>query len=144
MFIIFFFFSKSSLKMTQILVSKYSIFMSIAIPTLKRQQKICNHSSSSVANCSVYLLVKGNKFYKQFFYICNFIRLKFYLLVKENKFYKQFLFWVPMNIQKDWKSKLESAYSFILTYSKIYSVEQPIPLSNILQPQVYGFLSEII
>ena len=30
-----------------------------------------------------------------------------------------FLFWVPMNIQKDWKAKLESAYSFMLKYSKI-------------------------
>jgi hypothetical protein len=25
---------------------------------------------------------------------------------------------VPMNIQKDWKAKLESAYSFMLKYSK--------------------------
>ena len=30
-----------------------------------------------------------------------------------------FLFWVPMNIQKDWKAKLESAYSFMLKYSEI-------------------------
>ena len=30
-----------------------------------------------------------------------------------------FLFWVPMNIYKDWKAKLESAYSFMLKYSKI-------------------------
>ena len=29
-------------------------------------------------------------------------------------FEKLFLFWVPMNIQKDWKAKLESAYSFML------------------------------
>ena len=28
-------------------------------------------------------------------------------------FKKFFLFWVPMNIQKDWKSKLESAYSYV-------------------------------
>ena len=34
-------------------------------------------------------------------------------------FEKFFLFWVPMNFQKDWKSKLESAYSFMLKYSKI-------------------------
>ena len=34
-------------------------------------------------------------------------------------FEKFFLFWVPMNIQWDWKSKLESAYSFMLKYSKI-------------------------
>ena len=34
-------------------------------------------------------------------------------------FEKFFLFWVPMNIQKDWKAKLESAYSFMLKYSKI-------------------------
>ena len=26
---------------------------------------------------------------------------------------------VPINIQKDWKAKLESAYSFMLKYSKI-------------------------
>ena len=26
---------------------------------------------------------------------------------------------MPMNIQKDWKAKLESAYSFMLKYSKI-------------------------
>ena len=32
---------------------------------------------------------------------------------------KLFLFQVPMNIQKDWKAKLESAYSFMLKYSKI-------------------------
>ena len=32
---------------------------------------------------------------------------------------KFFLFQVPMNIQKDWKAKLESAYSFMLKYSKI-------------------------
>ena len=32
---------------------------------------------------------------------------------------KIFLPWVPMNIQKDWKAKLESAYSFMLKYSKI-------------------------
>ena len=34
-------------------------------------------------------------------------------------FEKLFLFWVPMNIQKDRKAKLESAYSFMLKYSKI-------------------------
>ena len=34
-------------------------------------------------------------------------------------FEKSFLFWVRMNIQKDWKAKLESAYSFMLKYSKI-------------------------
>ena len=32
---------------------------------------------------------------------------------------KFFLFCVPMNIQKDWKAKLESAYSYMLKYSKI-------------------------
>jgi hypothetical protein len=26
---------------------------------------------------------------------------------------------VPINIKKDWKAKLESAYSFMLKYSKI-------------------------
>ena len=34
-------------------------------------------------------------------------------------FEKFFLFWVPMNILKDWKAKLESAYPFMLKYSKI-------------------------
>ena len=34
-------------------------------------------------------------------------------------FEKFFLFWVPMNIQKDWEAKLESAYFFMLKYSKI-------------------------
>ena len=34
-------------------------------------------------------------------------------------FEKLFLFWVPMNILKDWTAKLESAYSFMLKYSKI-------------------------
>ena len=34
-------------------------------------------------------------------------------------FEKFFLFWVPMNIQKDRNVKLESAYSFMLKYSKI-------------------------
>ena len=34
-------------------------------------------------------------------------------------FEKFFLFWVPMNILKDWKAKLESSYSFMLKYSKI-------------------------
>ena len=29
------------------------------------------------------------------------------------------MFWVPMNIYKDWKAKLESAYSSMLKYSKI-------------------------
>ena len=32
---------------------------------------------------------------------------------------KFFSFQVPMNIQKDWKAKLESAYSFMLKYYKI-------------------------
>ena len=32
---------------------------------------------------------------------------------------KLFLSWVPINVQKDWKAKLESAYSFMLKYSKI-------------------------
>ena len=32
---------------------------------------------------------------------------------------KLFLSWVPMNILKDWKAKLESGYSFMLNYSKI-------------------------
>ena len=32
---------------------------------------------------------------------------------------KLFFSWVPMNKQKDWKAKLESAYSFMLKYSKI-------------------------
>ena len=32
---------------------------------------------------------------------------------------KFFLFQVPMNIQKDWKAKLESAHSFMLKYSEI-------------------------
>ena len=31
----------------------------------------------------------------------------------------QFLFWVPINISKDWKAKLESNYSFMLEYSKM-------------------------
>ena len=35
------------------------------------------------------------------------------------EFEKFLLFWVPMNIQKDWKAKLESAYSLMLKYSKI-------------------------
>ena len=30
-----------------------------------------------------------------------------------------FLFQGPMNIKKDWKAKLKSAYSFMLKYSKI-------------------------
>jgi len=34
-------------------------------------------------------------------------------------FEKLSLFWVPMNTQKDWKAKLESAYSYMLKYSKI-------------------------
>ena len=34
-------------------------------------------------------------------------------------FKKFFLFWVPMNIKKDRKAKLESAYSFMLKCSKI-------------------------
>ena len=34
-------------------------------------------------------------------------------------FEKFFLFWVPMNIQKDWMARLESAYSFMLEYYKI-------------------------
>ena len=32
---------------------------------------------------------------------------------------KMFLSWLPMSGQKDWKAKLESAYSFMLRYSKI-------------------------
>ena len=32
---------------------------------------------------------------------------------------KIFLSWVPINIKKDWKAKLESTYSFMLKYSKI-------------------------
>ena len=34
-------------------------------------------------------------------------------------FEKFFLFWVSMNIQKDWKANLKSAYSFMLKYSEI-------------------------
>ena len=34
-------------------------------------------------------------------------------------FEKLFLLWVPMNIQKDWKAKLERGYSVMLKYSKI-------------------------
>ena len=34
-------------------------------------------------------------------------------------FEKIFLFWVPMNQNEDWKAKLESAYFFMLKYSKI-------------------------
>ena len=34
-------------------------------------------------------------------------------------FEKFFLSWVPMNIKKDWKAKLESAYAFMLKYPKI-------------------------
>ena len=34
-------------------------------------------------------------------------------------FEKFFSFWVRMNTYKDWKLKLESAYSFMLKYSKI-------------------------
>ena len=34
-------------------------------------------------------------------------------------FEKSFFFGVPMNIQKDWKAKLESVYSFMLKYTKI-------------------------
>ena len=30
-----------------------------------------------------------------------------------------FLFWVPMDIKKDWKAKLESFHSFMSKYSKI-------------------------
>jgi hypothetical protein len=32
---------------------------------------------------------------------------------------KLFLSWVLVNIKKDWKAKLESAYSFMLKYYKI-------------------------
>ena len=39
--------------------------------------------------------------------------------LKDTVFEKIFLFWVPMNILKDWKAKLESAYSFMLKYFKI-------------------------
>jgi hypothetical protein len=34
-------------------------------------------------------------------------------------FEKFFLFWVPMNIQKDWKAKLKSYYYFMFKYSRI-------------------------
>ena len=34
-------------------------------------------------------------------------------------FEKFLLFWVPINIKKDWMAKLESDYSFILKHSKI-------------------------
>ena len=33
-------------------------------------------------------------------------------------FEKYFLFWVPINTQKDWKAKLESAYYFMLNILK--------------------------
>ena len=36
-----------------------------------------------------------------------------------------YLFQVPMNIQKDWKATLESAYSFMLKYSKITVWDMP-------------------
>ena len=32
---------------------------------------------------------------------------------------KLLLSWVPMSIEKDWKAKLESAYSFMLKYSTV-------------------------
>ena len=35
------------------------------------------------------------------------------------EFEKFFLSWVQMNILKDWNTKIESAYSFMLKYSKI-------------------------
>ena len=38
---------------------------------------------------------------------------------------KFFLFQVPMNIQKDWKATLESAYSFMFKYSKITVWDMP-------------------
>ena len=41
------------------------------------------------------------------------------------EFEKFFLIWVPMNIQKDWKATLESAYSFMLKYSKITVWDMP-------------------
>ena len=47
---------------------------------------------------------------------------KFHSRVKKCHFGKIFLSLVPINIQKDWKAKLESAYSFMLKYSKIKSV----------------------
>ena len=34
-------------------------------------------------------------------------------------FEKFFFFWMPMNIENDWKAKLESAYSFMFKYSEI-------------------------
>ena len=37
---------------------------------------------------------------------------------------KLVLSWVPMNIQNDWKAKLESTYSFMLKYSKIAMCER--------------------
>ena len=40
---------------------------------------------------------------------------------------KLFLPWVPMNILKDWKAKLESAYSFMLKCSKITVCLQTFP-----------------
>ena len=33
-------------------------------------------------------------------------------------FEKLFLFWLPMNIKKDWTAKLEMVYLFMLIYSK--------------------------
>jgi hypothetical protein len=40
-------------------------------------------------------------------------------------FEKFFLFWVPMNILKDRKAKLESAYSFMLKYGGIQQLRGP-------------------
>jgi hypothetical protein len=51
-------------------------------------------------------------------------------------FEKFFLFWVPMNIWKDWKAKLESAYSFMLKYSKItvWALSENLPKWHYLTP----------
>ena len=50
---------------------------------------------------------------------------------------KIFLFQVPINIQKDWKTKLESAYSFILKYSKI-TVWADLKVSLMSFPEQYS------
>ena len=57
-------------------------------------------------------------------------------------FEKLFLSWVPMNIQNDWKAKLEIAYSFMLKYSKTTVCEvTQFEFINSNQVQVLEFVS---
>ena len=55
-----------------------------------------------------------------------------------------FLFWVLMNIQKDWKAKLESVYSFMLKYYKITVCMRWCFFKSMVVMKIYNFSKTLV